>query len=121
VAAGLATLAILARAGSYEALESGAARLVDGIGAAARAAGVPLYATRVGSMFTGFFTDGEVWDYASAKRSDTQRFAAWFRGMLSRGIYLAPSQFEAGFVSLAHGPAEIDRTIEAARATLASL
>jgi glutamate-1-semialdehyde 2,1-aminomutase len=121
VAAGLATLDIISRPGTWEQLEATSARLVDGVGALAREAGVPLFATRVGSMFTGFFTDGEVVDYATAKRCDTKRFAAWFRGMLGRGVYLAPSQFEAGFVSLAHGPSEIDRTLEAARATLRAL
>ncbi len=121
VAAGQKTLELLERPGTYERLEAASAKLVDGIGALAREAGIPLFATRVGAMFTGFFTDGEVWDYASAKRSDTKRFGAWFRGMLDRGIYLAPSQFEAGFMSLAHDDALIDRTLDAARATLRSL
>ena len=121
VAAGLKTLELLARPGVYEQLERTGARLVDGLGALARESGIPLFATRVGAMFTGFFTDGEVFDYASAKRSDTVRFGAWFRGMLARGIYLAPSQFEAGFLSLAHGDGELDRTLSAARDTLRSL
>jgi glutamate-1-semialdehyde 2,1-aminomutase len=124
VAAGLKTLELLARPGTpsaYDRLEASSARLADGIAAAAREAGVPLSTNRVGSMSTGFFTDGEVHDYASAKRSDTARFGRWFRGMLERGVYLAPSQFEAAFVSLAHGEREIDRTLEAARAVLKSL
>jgi glutamate-1-semialdehyde 2,1-aminomutase len=124
VAAGLKTLEILQKPGTYETLEATSARLCDGLAACAREASIPLFSNRVGSMFTGFFVTepgGEVVDYATAKRSDTKRFAAWFRGMLARGIYLAPSQFEAGFVSLAHGAAEIDQTLEAARATLRAL
>ena len=84
------------------------------------AAAVPLYATRVGSMFTGFFVpEGvEVWDYASAKKADTARFARFHRAMLDRGVYLAPSQFEAGFVSIEHDDGLIRRTVEAAAEAL---
>ena len=85
------------------------------------ASGVPTWTNRVGSMGTTFFQKGPVTDYASAKRSDTKRYAAWFHGMLSRGVYIAPSQFEAGFVSLAHTKRDLDRTIAAARATLSTL
>ena len=70
---------------------------------------------RVGSMFTFFFTDQPVTDYESAKRSDTARFGRFFRLMLERGVYLAPSQFEAAFLSAAHSEQDIDRTVEAAR------
>jgi len=70
---------------------------------------------RVGSMFTFFFTEGPVTDYESAKRSDTARFGRFFRAMLERGIYLAPSQFEAAFVSAAHSEEDIRRTVAAAR------
>jgi glutamate-1-semialdehyde 2,1-aminomutase len=70
-------------------------------------------------MFTFFFTDQPVTDYESAKRSSTERFGQFFRRMLERGIYLAPSQFEAAFVSAAHTPADIQKTIEAAREALA--
>ncbi len=70
---------------------------------------------RVGSMFTLFFTGGPVTDYESAKRSNTKRFAEFFHFMLDHGIYLAPSQFEAGFVSVAHTEADIERTVAAAR------
>ncbi len=118
VAAGLATLELIARPGVYDRLESTSAQIADGIAGAAREAGVPLRTNRVGAMFTAFFTDGEVTDYATAKKSDTRRFAAWFRAMLGRGIYLPPSQFEAAFVSLAHGAAEVAQTVEAARATM---
>ena len=67
-------------------------------------------------MFTGFFTREAVTDYASAKRADTRRYARFFHSMLDHGVYLAPSQFEAGFVSLAHTEADIDETVNAARA-----
>jgi glutamate-1-semialdehyde 2,1-aminomutase len=121
VAAGQKMLELISRPGTYETLEASSAKLVDGLATIAREAGIAMRANRVGSMFTGFFTDGEVTDYASAKKSDTKRFGDWFRGMLSRGIYLAPSQFEAAFVSLAHGDREIDRTLTAAREVLRSL
>jgi glutamate-1-semialdehyde 2,1-aminomutase len=114
MAAGLATLQLLGESGVYEHLERLSARLVDGLGEAANAAGVAYTANRVGSMFTGFFYDQPVVDYASAKGSDTRRYARFFHAMLDRGVYLAPSQFEAGFVSLAHTEADIDATLNAA-------
>jgi glutamate-1-semialdehyde 2,1-aminomutase len=119
MAAGLATLRLLAEPGVYDHLERLSARLVDGLAEAARAASVPYTANRVGSMFTGFFTDQPVTDYASAKRADTQRYARFFHALLERGVYLAPSQFEAGFVSLAHTEADIDATLKAAAEALA--
>jgi glutamate-1-semialdehyde 2,1-aminomutase len=76
---------------------------------------------RVGSMFTSFFTDQKVKDFASAKTSDTARFGKFFLSMLKNGVNLAPSQFEAGFLSLAHTRADISKTIEAARKSLKSL
>ncbi|MCL5270844.1 MAG: glutamate-1-semialdehyde 2,1-aminomutase, partial [bacterium] len=112
--AGIATLKLLRDGDVYDRLEKSSARLVDGIGAAAREAGVPVCQTRVGSMMGLFFQEGPVTDYAGARRSDTARFARWFHGMLAEGIYLAPSQFEAGFVSAAHTEADIDATIAAA-------
>jgi glutamate-1-semialdehyde 2,1-aminomutase len=75
---------------------------------------------RAGSMFTFFFTDGPVNDYDSAKRSDTARFGRFFRGMLERGVYLAPSQFEAAFVSAAHTEEDIRQTVAAAKEVLAA-
>jgi glutamate-1-semialdehyde 2,1-aminomutase len=72
-------------------------------------------------MFGAFFCDEPVRDWESAKRSDTQRFSRYFRGMLEAGVYLAPSQFEAGFVSTVHGPAEIDATLKAAEVVLSGL
>ncbi|HEY7955327.1 MAG TPA: aminotransferase class III-fold pyridoxal phosphate-dependent enzyme, partial [Polyangia bacterium] len=118
VAAGEKTLELLGRPGIYEALERSSAQLVDGIAALAREAGVPLIANRVGSMFTGFFANQPVVDYSSAKRSDTARFGRFFHAMLDRGVYLAPSQFEAAFVSLAHDGRALDRTLEAAKHAL---
>jgi glutamate-1-semialdehyde 2,1-aminomutase len=90
------------------------ARLADGLLDAAQSAGAPYTANRVGSMFTGFFCPGPVTDYATAKQADTQAYARFFHAMLERGIYFAPSQFEAGFVSLAHTEADIEATLEAA-------
>jgi glutamate-1-semialdehyde 2,1-aminomutase len=113
--AGIATLTELRQPGVYETLERRAAALADGLAAAARDAGVPIVGTRVGSMFTTFFTDQPVMDYTSARRSDTRRYARFFHAMLEQGIYLAPSQFEAGFLSLAHSDEDVERTIAAAR------
>jgi glutamate-1-semialdehyde 2,1-aminomutase len=121
LAAGLKTLELLAKPGTYERLEALGARLEAGLAAAAKAAGVPVTLNRVGAMFTGFFSPGPVTDYASAKQSDTKRFATFFRGMLEKGIYLAPSQFEAAFLSLAHTDADIDRAVAAAADVLKEL
>jgi glutamate-1-semialdehyde 2,1-aminomutase len=111
---GLATLRLLTEPGVYDHLESLSARLADGFASAARSAGVAYTANRVGSMFTGFFTAEPVTDYVSAKTSDTRRYARFFHALLDRGIYLAPSQFEAGFLSLAHTEADLEATLEAA-------
>jgi len=119
--AGVATLRELARPGVYETLEQRSAWLAEGIGAAAKAAGVPVCQTRVGSLCCTFFTDRPVSDVASARSSDTARYARFFRSMLSKGVYLAPSQFEAAFLSLAHGEKEIEQTIDAAEEALAGL
>ena len=114
VAAGLATLRIIERDPPYARLEALSARLGDGLAAAAAAAGVPLVANRVGSMLTGFFREGAVRNYDDARGSDLSRFARFHQEMLARGVYLAPSQFEAAFVSAAHDEALVDRTLEAA-------
>jgi glutamate-1-semialdehyde 2,1-aminomutase len=82
---------------------------------------VPVTLNRVGSMFTAFFTDRKVKDFASAKTSNTEKFGRFFRSMLSNGVNLAPSQFEAAFMSLAHTKADINKTIEAARKSLKGL
>jgi len=120
-AAGLATLGALEEEGVYESLDKMAAALDAGLGEAAKAAGVPVTSNRVGSMMTLFFAPGPVTDYDSAKRSDTQAYARYFRAMLSRGVSLAPSQFEALFVSTAHTDEDISRTIEAAAEAMKAL
>jgi glutamate-1-semialdehyde 2,1-aminomutase len=121
VAAGMATLQIIERDPPYERLEAKSAKIFDGIAAAAERAGVTLAGNRVGAMFTGFFQAGPVHDYADAKRSDLLQFAAFHRGMLQRGVYLAPSQFEAAFVSDAHDDEAIARTLSAAAETFAEI
>ncbi len=121
MAAGLRCLEILRRPGTYARLEQLGARLADGLTAAARAAGHDFTTNRIGSMMTMFFTPNPVTDYATAKRSDTTRFAAFFRGMRDRGIFWAPSQFEAAFVSLAHSESEIDEICAAAREVLTAV
>ena len=88
---------------------------------AARKAGVALTVNRVGSMLTSFFCQGPVTDYTSARRADTKRYATFFHSMLERGVYLAPSQFEAAFVSLAHSDADLEHATHAAAESLAAL
>ena len=121
MAAGIAQLELLQQPGVYEQLEARSARLAEGIGEAARAVGVAITQTRVGSMFCTFFTDQPVIDYTTAKTASTERYARFFQSMLDQGIYLAPSQFEAGFLSLAHHEPEIERTIEAASVAFAQV
>jgi len=111
MAAGLATLRETARPGFYEALERRTAALLTGIRDAALRRGVPFTAGHAGSMWGTYFTAGPVRDYAQAKRSDTALFARWHRAALERGVFLAPSAFEAGFVSSAHTDADIAHTI----------
>ena len=119
MAAGCAALDALQAPGVYERLEARAARLTDGLATAAKAASVEVTINRVASMFTMFFCRGPVTDYASAKASDTARFARFFHGMLRRGVYLPPAQFEAAFVSLAHTELDVDNTLRAVREALA--
>ncbi|MDQ6672364.1 MAG: glutamate-1-semialdehyde 2,1-aminomutase [Chloroflexota bacterium] len=116
MAAGVATLRLLTEPGVYTHLETLSARLVDGLGEAARTARVAYSANRVGSMFTGFFCAERPVDYATAKQADTRRYGRFFHALLERGVYLAPSQFEAGFMSLAHTDADVDVTLQAALA-----
>jgi glutamate-1-semialdehyde 2,1-aminomutase len=115
MAAGLAMLGLVQADGFHERLESATHSLCDGFEAAARDAGVPFHTTRVGGMFGLFFSDVPVDTYAGAVACDIGAFKRFFHAMLSRGVFLAPSAFEAGFMSSAHGEAEIRRTIEAAR------
>jgi len=119
MAAGLATLQALASPGVYARLEESGARLEAGLVDGAEAAGVPLVVNRVGSMLTAFFTDAPVTDYASAKRSDTARYGRFFHAMLDGGVFLAASQFEAAFVSLAHGASDLEEAAGAARRAFA--
>jgi glutamate-1-semialdehyde 2,1-aminomutase len=121
MAAGIAQLELLQQHDTYTRLEARSARLAEGIGEAARAAGVAITQTRVGSMFCTFFTDQPVIDYTTAKTASIERYARFFQSMLNQGIYLAPSQFEAGFLSLAHHEPEIERTLEAARIAFAQV
>jgi glutamate-1-semialdehyde 2,1-aminomutase len=121
VAAGLETLKALRDRTAYPRLEALGARMERGLVQAAEKAGVPLTVNRVGSMLTGFFCAGPVTDYESAKRADRERYARYFHAMLARGVYLAPSQFEAAFVSLAHREAELDEAARAATESLAGL
>ncbi len=116
--AGIETLKLLGKPGVYKTLEKTSSELEQGLRSVAAEAGVPVTLNRVGSMFTGFFTDQKVKDFASAKTSDTARFGKFFLAMLKNGVNLAPSQFEAAFLSLAHTRADIARTIEAARKSL---
>jgi glutamate-1-semialdehyde 2,1-aminomutase len=121
MAAGIATLRLLADDVAYQRLEAAASFLEEGLRRAAEETETPVHINRAGSMLTVFFTAEPVTDFASARRSDTERYAAFFRQMLARGIFLPPSQFEAMFVSLAHSDEDTRQTIEAARESLASI
>lgn len=122
MAAGIATLRRLKRERSqiYPALERSSATLVNGVTKAARESGVEITSNRVGSMFTWFFQNEGIWNWDDASKSDTSKFAQFHRGMLERGIYLPPSQFEAAFMSTAHTAEDVEDTIETARQTFAS-
>ena len=117
-AAGIATLRLLQEPGTYDALERKAARLEIGFREAAAGKEVPVTINRVGSILTLFFTPGPVEGWNDVSRADTQRYAAFFHGMLERSTYLAPSAFEAAFVSLGHTDEDIQATLEAARRAL---
>ncbi|MFZ5585250.1 MAG: glutamate-1-semialdehyde 2,1-aminomutase [Thermodesulfobacteriota bacterium] len=120
-AAGLMVLELLQAPNVYKTLEETSQRLYEGLGQIFAAKGLPACGQRVGAMFTWFFTAGPVTDYAGAKTSDTALFAKFYRNMLKRGIYLAPSQFEATLVSLAHGPQEVDAALSAAEDSVKEL
>ncbi len=115
MSAGLATLQLLREEGVYEELDRKTGYLARGMAQAAEAAGVKIFQTRVGSIGCAFFTDRTVRDFETAQTSDTQAYAAFFQEMLKRGVYLAPSQFEAFFISAAHTLEDLDRTLEAAK------
>ncbi|MBU2027064.1 MAG: glutamate-1-semialdehyde 2,1-aminomutase [Proteobacteria bacterium] len=120
LSAGIATLDIL-RGKPYPALDAMASRLCSGMADLFRKKGLPFQINRIGSMFTLFFTAEEVVDFTTASRSDTERFARFFQGMLEAGIYLAPAQFEAGFLSFAHTGEDIARTLAACEKALKTL
>jgi len=119
--AGIKTLELLQRPGTYEQLDQITKRLADGMLLVARETGHVAYSNQIGGMFGFFFNEGPVRNYEDAKKSDLNKFARFHRGMLEHGVYLAPSQFEAGFTSLAHAEADIDRTLEAARTVMSKL
>ncbi|AOY59903.1 MULTISPECIES: glutamate-1-semialdehyde 2,1-aminomutase [Desulfococcus] len=121
MAAGVATLKQLQEPGFYDALDQKSRRLAVGLEGAAAVAGIPVTFTRVGSMLGMFFTDRPVTHFEDAKTSDLKMFAAYYNAMLERGIYLAPSQFEAAFVSAAHTREDIDETVRAAAEVLKTL
>ncbi len=120
MAAGLASLKLLNRE-TYKQLESSGEALEKGLREIATLAKVPVTVNRVGSMICAYFTSGSVWNLEDAMRSDRVRFAKFFHGLLEEGIYVAPSQFEAGFISTAHGGVEIDLTLRAIEKVMSKL
>lgn len=121
MAAGLTTLKLLQSPGTYETLSRNTARLAGGLEELAKEFGFPVWVNSIGAMFSAFFTDIPVVDYASACTSKVELFARYFRGMLERGVYLAPSQYEAVFLSTVHKNTDIDFTLEQARQVLKEL
>ncbi|WP_024545023.1 glutamate-1-semialdehyde 2,1-aminomutase [Picosynechococcus sp. NKBG15041c] len=119
--AGIKTLELLQRPGTYEKLEVMTKRLTDGLLEIARNAGHQVTGGNISGMFGMFFTEGPVRNYEDAKKADLSKFSRYHRGMLEQGIYLAPSQFEAGFTSLAHTDEDIDQTLAAAKIVLNSI
>ena len=122
MAAGLKTLELISAPGFYDRIAARTVQLTDGLLERARAAGVPLAVNRVGGMFGLFFTDApQVTSYAQATACNQEQFRAFFHAMLDHGVYLAPSAFEAGFVSITHGDAEIKATLDAAELAFAQV
>jgi glutamate-1-semialdehyde 2,1-aminomutase len=121
VTAGLKTLEILERDNPYPELERRTKQLTQVISEAAKEAGVPVQINQIASMFTVFFTDQPVVDYASARRSDTQRYARFFHALLERGVYFPPSQFEAAFLSTAHDDEALSFAQEAVRSAMKAI
>jgi glutamate-1-semialdehyde 2,1-aminomutase len=121
MSAGIATLKLLKTPGTWEKLEKASSDLVFGIGRAAQAAGIPIQQTRVGTMFTTFFSEIPPKDWNTIKTANKVRFGKYFQRMLENGVYLAPSQFEAGFISTVHHEAIITHTIEAAEKSFQGL
>ena len=121
VTAGLTTLKELQQPGTYQRLEQLGQRLEDGMAKALKQAEIPSTINRVGSILTGFFAEGPVNSLVGVERADTEQYGRYFHAMLERGVYLAPSQFEAGFVSLAHTDEDIDRTVAIIAEALAAI
>jgi glutamate-1-semialdehyde 2,1-aminomutase len=121
MAAGIATLQQIQQPGVWQAIEDRAVRLAEGLASGAAEAGLPVRVQQVGTMLTLFFTSSAVTDWASAKAADAAAYAEFFRAMLAQGVYLAPSQFEAGFLSCVHSDAQIEATLEAARHAFAAI
>ena len=122
ITAGLKTLKILSSNKEiYNELDKKAEVLCKGMSENSKKVGIPAYFTRVGSMFCMFFNKEEVFDYEAAKKSDTRRFAKYFHSMLDQGVSIAPSQFEAGFVSTAHSYQDIEKTLSSNLTALKSL
>jgi glutamate-1-semialdehyde 2,1-aminomutase len=119
VAAGIACLNALQQPDVYQHLETMAARLADGLREAAQRLGIPLTVNRVGSMLTAFLCSERVTTFAEVERADTAAYGRLFHALLKRGVYVAPSQYEAVFVSLAHSEEDIEATLEATTAALA--
>lgn len=119
--AGIKTLALLQKPGTYEYLDRITKKLADGLVQIAKEAGHEVYGGQISAMFGLFFTGHPVHNYEDAKKSDLGKFSRFHRGMLERGVYLAPSQFEAGFTSLAHTEEDIDRTLEVAKEVMSNL
>jgi glutamate-1-semialdehyde 2,1-aminomutase len=118
---GIATLKALKQPGVFDRLVASTTLLVEGIGAAAEGAGIPLYPTQAGTMFCFFFNDQPVVDWATAARSNTQMLARFFHAMLARGVYFPPSQYESWFFSTAHTQEVVVATIQAAQTAFAEL
>ncbi|MBI3799771.1 MAG: glutamate-1-semialdehyde 2,1-aminomutase [Deltaproteobacteria bacterium] len=121
VTAGIETLKLMGSPGAYARLNELGSLMAEGLRAAIQDSGIVACVNQLGSMFTVFFGVDQVQDYATATRSDTQLFARYFQGMIDRGIYLPPSQFETAFISLVHGEAEIEETLAAAKQVFLSL
>jgi glutamate-1-semialdehyde 2,1-aminomutase len=119
--AGIHTLELLRQSGTYEKLEATTSRLIAGILAAGRDAGLPICGGSISAMFGFFLCKGPVRNFEQAKAADTERFGRLHRAMLERGVYLAPSAFEAGFTSLAHSDDDIDATLVAFRDSFAAI
>ena len=114
-------LKVLSEPNVYDQLETRAAALAEGLQAATKRHGIDAWHSRVGSMLMFYFTDETVTDYEGVQTADTERYASYFWNLLENGVYVAPSQFETGFVSLAHSEADINQTIDAANEVLSRL